>query len=553
MSPGGPEPAERAAGRWRALAVLGAGQFLMVLDTSVMNVSISQLVKDFHTEVTAIQAVITLYTLVMAACMITGGKLGDMFGRRRVFAGGLMVYGVGSALTAVAPTLAVLAVGWSVIEGVGAALVLPALAALVAGAYRGRDRAVAYGVIGGLAGAGIAVGPLLGGWLTTYLTWRLVFAGEVVVVLAMLALIRWVPADPPREGPRPRLDVIGALLSAAGLAVAVLGVLQSSSWGWLKPRNPPFEIFGFSPTVFVIALGGVLLGFFQAWERRMAERGGEPLIRLKLFRVPALRSGLAMLLGQNLILLGLFFAIPLYLQIVQGLDAFQTGLRLLPVSATMLLSAMSGPFLGRFAGPRTVVRVALGVLLIAILWLVGTIDPHIDNVSFGFAMAVLGLGMGLLASQLGNVVQSSVGEDERSEVGGLQYTAQNLGSSLGTALIGSILISALVTAFTTQIEHNSAVSQATRQEVGIRLESGVSFVSADQVRAGAQAADLPPAEVDAVVSSYAQAQLNSLKAAILAAAGITLLSFAFTRHLPTEPPAAASGPDPGAASPAGTA
>jgi MFS family permease len=520
--------------------VLGTAQFLMVLDTSVMNVSISQLVKDFHTEVTAIQAVITLYTLVMAAFMITGGKLGDMLGRRRVFGIGLAVYGVGSALTAVAPVLWVLALGWSVIEGLGAALVLPALAALVGGAYRGRDRAVAYGVIGGLAGAGIAVGPLLGGWLTTYATWRLVFAGEVVLVLAMLALLGWIPEDPPRAEKRPRLDVLGTVLSAGGLGLIVLGVLQSSSWGWLRPRNPPFTVLGFSPTVFVIALGGVLLGFLRAWENRLWDRRGtrerdpEPLIRFSVFGIAPLRSGLTMLLNQNLILLGLFFVIPLYLQVVQGFDAFQTGLRLLPVSVTMLLSAMSGPLLGRYASPRTVVRIALLVLLASILWLLGTIDPHIDDLSFGFAMALLGLGMGLLASQLGNVVQSSVGESERSEVGGLQYTAQNLGSSLGTALIGSLLISALVTAFTIEIEDNPEISAATRQEAGIRMEAGVSFISADEVRAGAEQAGLPPSEVDAVADSYAQAQLNALKAAILAAGGITLAGLAFTRHLPTD-------------------
>ncbi|CAG6395837.1 MFS transporter [Streptomyces cocklensis] len=526
--------------RWRPLAVLGTAQFLMVLDTSVMNVSISQLVEDFDTEVTAIQGVITLYTLVMAAFMITGGKLGDMFGRRRIFGIGLAVYGVGSALTAVAPVLWVLAVGWSIIEGLGAALVLPALAALVGSAYRGRDRAVAYGVIGGLAGAGIAVGPLLGGWLTTYATWRLVFAGEVVLVAAMLSLLRWIAKDPPRAEQRARLDIRGTVLSAAGLALIVLGVLQSSSWGWLQPRNPPFTILGFAPTVFVIAAGGVLLGFLRSWENRLSGRRGtrerdpEPLVRFSLFGVPALRSGLTMLLSQNLILLGLFFVIPLYLQVVQGLDAFETGLRLLPVSILMLLSAMSGPFLGRFMSPRTVVRIALLVLLAAILWLLGTIDPHIDDLSFGFAMAVLGLGMGLLASQLGNVVQSSVGDSERSEVGGLQYTAQNLGSSLGTALIGSILISALVTAFTTEIEDNPSVSAATREEAGVRMEAGVSFVSADEVRAGAEKAGLPPAEVDAVVDSYAEAQLNALKAAILAAGGITLASLAFTRKLPTD-------------------
>ncbi|MEE4543097.1 MFS transporter [Streptomyces sp. V4-01] len=527
-------------GRWRPLAVLGTAQFLMVLDTSVMNVSISQLVKDFDTEVTAIQGVITLYTLVMAAFMITGGKLGDMLGRRRVFGIGLAVYGVGSALTALAPVLWVLTFGWSIIEGLGAALVLPALAALVGSAYQGRDRAVAYGVIGGLAGAGIAVGPLLGGWLTTYATWRLVFAGEVVLVLAMLAVLRWIAEDPPRTGRRPRLDAVGTVLSAAGLALIVLGVLQSSSWGWLKPRNPPFTLLGFSPTVFVIAAGGVLLGLLRAWENRLTGRRGarerdpEPLIRFSLFGIPPLRSGLMMLLGQNLILLGLFFVIPLYLQVVQGFDAFQTGLRLLPVSVTMLLSAMSGPFLGRFASPRTVVRIALLVLLVSIVWLLGSIDPHIDDVSFGFAMAVLGLGMGLLASQLGNVVQSSVGDGERSEVGGLQYTAQNLGSSLGTALIGSLLISALVTAFTSEIEDNPKIAAATREEAGIRMEAGVSFVSADEAGAGARKAGLPPEEAAAVVDSYANAQLDALKAAILAAGGITLASLAFTRKLPAD-------------------
>ncbi|MEV5508039.1 MFS transporter [Streptomyces orinoci] len=516
--------------RWRALAVLGTAQFLMVLDTSVMNVSISRLVEDFHTEVTAVQAVITLYTLVMAAFMITGGKLGDSIGRRRTFAAGLVVYGAGSALTSLAPSLWVLALGWSVIEGLGATLVLPALAALVAGAYQGRDRSTAYGVIGGLAGAGIAVGPLLGGWVTTYLTWRLVFAGEVVVVIAMLCLLRWVPDVPPEPGTK--LDHTGVALSAAGLALVVLGVLQSSSWGWLKPRNPPFTVLGFSPTLFVIAAGAALLWLFTAWERRRAAHGRQPLVRLSLFAVPPLRAGLAMLLCQNLVLLGLFFVIPLYLQIVQGFNAFQTGLRLLPVSLTMLASAMTGPLLGRFASPRTVVRCGLLVLLGASVGLLATIEPRIDNLAFGLAMGVLGVGMGLLASQLGNVVQSSVGERDRSEAGGLQYTAQNLGSSLGTALIGSLLIGALVHAFTTQIAGNPRISEAARRQAGIAMEAGVSFVSTDQVRDAARRASLPPSETEAVADSYATAQLDSLKAAILATAGITLAGFAFTRHLP---------------------
>ncbi|MEV7062833.1 MFS transporter [Streptomyces collinus] len=531
--------------RWRTLLVLGTAQFLMVLDTSVMNVSISQLVDDFDTEVTAIQAVITLYALVMAAFMMVGGRLGDVLGRRRMFLLGLVVYGTGSALTAVAPSLWVLALGWSVIEGLGAAMVLPSMAALVAESYRGRDRAVAYGVIGGLAGAGIAVGPLLGGWMTTYLTWRLVFAGEVLVVVVVLLFRRLIPRTAPKD-PRPRLDGVGAVLSATGLALCVLGVLQSSTWGWVQPRNPPFTVLGFAPTLFVVGAGALVLYGFVRWERRRDARGSDALVHLSLLGRPVLRSGLLMLVSQNLILLGLFFTIPLYLQVVQGFDAFETGLRLLPVSLTMLATSLFAARLGRSAGPRRVVRLALLTLAGAIVWLLATIDPAIDDAQFAGAMAVLGVGMGLLASQLGNVVQSGVGEEERSEAGGLQFTAQNLGSALGTALIGSLLIGALVHAFSSQVEADPRLSDEARRQTGIALEAGVSFVSTDQVRSAAERAGLPPAEVEAVTDSYAAAQLDGLKAAVLATGGITLASFLVTSHLPTARQSSAQRPGPAA-------
>ncbi|MFJ3670266.1 MFS transporter [Streptomyces sp. NPDC090106] len=517
---------------WRPLIVLGTAQFLMVLDTSVMNVSVSQLVEDFDTEVTAIQAVITLYALVMAAFMIIGGRFGDILGRRRMFFLGLVVYAVGSALTAVAPTLWVLTLGWSVIEGLGAAMVLPAMAALVAESYRGKDRAVAYAVIGGLAGAGIAVGPLLGGWVTTYLTWRLVFAGEVVIVVAVL-LCRRVIATPAQTGPRPSLDGVGAVLSAAGLGLCVLGVLQSSTWGWVQPRNAPFTVLGFAPTLFVVGAGVAVLAVFRHWERRRDATGAAPLVHLSLLGRPVLRSGLLTLLSQNLILLGLFFTIPLYLQVVQGFDAFQTGLRLLPVSVTMFVTSLSGSALGRIMGPRRVVRLALLILAASVVWLLATIEPAIDDAQFAGAMALLGVGVGLLASQLGNVVQSSVGEDERSEAGGLQFTAQNLGSALGTALIGSILIGALAHAFTSQVADHPGLSEATRDQVGVSLEAGITFVPTDQVRQAAERAGLPPSEVEAVADSYASAQLDGLKAAILATGGIALASFLVTPQLPT--------------------
>ena len=242
-----------------ALVALATAQFLMVLDQSVMNVSISSLVHDFHTTVTTIQAVITLYCLVMAMLILTGAKIGDMIGRRRAFVIGLIIYACGSLLTALSQSVATLALGWSVLEGIGASLVFPALAALIAGNFEGTRRKAAYAVIGGVAGAGIAVGPIVGGWATTVLTWRVVFVGEVFIAAFILIMTRKV-ADAPRPDPSPKLDIVGSVLSAAGLGVFVYGVLESSTWGWVKPKNSPITIFGFSLTLFVLAAGGSCSG-----------------------------------------------------------------------------------------------------------------------------------------------------------------------------------------------------------------------------------------------------------------------------------------------------
>jgi EmrB/QacA subfamily drug resistance transporter len=527
---------------WKVLAVLAAAQFLMVLDQAVMNVSISQLVADFDTDVTTIQAVITLYSLVMAALMIAGGKLGDIWGRRRAFRIGHLIYGVGTTLTAVSWSVPVLVLGWSVLEGIGAALVLPALAALTARSYEGRQRAVAYGVLGGVAGAGIAVGPILGGWVTTNLTWRVVFAGEALVVIGILFGVRWLPKD--RGRPGAELDWVGALLSATGLAAIVLGVLQASTWGWLAPRNSPIEPFGLSLTPFLVAAGaGVLVGFGR-WQRRREAGGREPLVHLRLLSVAPLRAGLSMFVCQNLILMGVFFAIPLYLQIVQGFDAFQTGVRMLPVSATLFVTALAGSRLSGRVAPRTIVRAGVVLLVVSTLMLLAAIKPDIETTPFAIAMAVLGIGMGLIVSQLGNVVQSAVEEDDRGEAGGLQYTAQQLGSSLGTALIGAVVISGLVAAFSNNVAENPQISGAARQEVGVHLEGDVSFISTAEVRDAAEKAQLSPAETDAVVSSYADAQLLALKVGLLFAALLSFAALFVTGSLPAQPPSRAPPPQP---------
>ena len=518
-------------GRWGPLTALATAQFVMVLDQSVMNVSISTLVDDFDTTVPAIQTVITLYCLVMAMFMLTGAKVGDIIGRRRAFAAGLVVYACGSALTAAAPTLAVLALGWSVLEGVGAALVLPALVALVADNFTGRARGAAYAVIGGVAGAGIAVGPILGGWATTELTWRVVFVGEVVLVVLVLLATRLL-ATSERRRPAPRLDLVGTALSACGVGTIVLGTLQSSTWGWIRPKDAPVEPLGLAPTLLVIALGGALIWGFAAWQRRRERTAGDPLLHLDLLRSPPLRAGLIGLFSQNLILMGVFFVVPLYLQLVLGLNALETGVRMLPVSVMMFLASAAGSRLASRIPVRTIVRTGLVITGAAVLALMATVRPDLAGTAFAASMGALGTGMGLMVSQLGNLVQSSAGASGRAEAGGVQYTGQQLGSSLGIALIGAIVLAGLTGAFVSKVEQDQRVGAQVAEQVGVAAGSGVDFVATGQIETAARKAGLDEATTGALVDDYGEAQLLSLKAGLLATGLLVLGSLAFTRDLP---------------------
>jgi EmrB/QacA subfamily drug resistance transporter len=532
--------------RWLPLIVLAAAQFVMVLDSSVMNVSISQIVADLDTTVTGVQLAITAYTLVMAAFMLLGAKLGDIWGRDRAFGLGLAVYGLGSLTTALSPNLYVLLLGWSLVEGLGAVLVIPAIAALTAANYEGKTRALAYGVIGGVAGAAIAVGPVIGGWVTTEFSWRLVFVGEVVIVLVILFARKRMQSAPRPEHP-PKLDGVGAVLSAGGLGLIVFGILQSSSWGWLQPIDAPTiggrEItpLGFSLVPFLIVGGVLLLWFFGFWEERRERLGQDALLERALLRIQTLRAGLATLMSQQLVLMGTFFVLPVYLQVVLGLDAFETGKRLLPMSITMLIAALAGAKLAARLAPRLVVQIGLAAMVVAALVLVGTIDVKLNETSFKLSLALFGVGAGLLMSQLGNVIMSSAPPEKTNEAGGLQGTAQNLGASLGTALIGSVLLGGLLTGFTNRLAENPAVSEPVRTQIEAATEKGIDIVTTEQAHALLVSGGLTPAEADVVTADYADAQLDGLKRAMLAVALLALLSLLFTRRLPGKPPPAEAG------------
>ena len=523
--------------KWTVVAILGAAQFVMVLDSTVMNVSISTVVEDLDTTVNAMQAAITFYTLTMAALMLLGAKLGDVWGRLPAFVIGSVVYAIGSLTTALAPNIGVLFLGWSVVEGMGAVLVIPAIAALVADNYEGRARVTSYAIIGAVSGAAVAAGPLIGGFLTTYASWRYVFVAEVVIMAVVVLFARKIVDK--HGAQRVRIDLLSVVLSAAGLIGVVLGMLQSKTWGWIVPLHSPeiggVEIapLGISLTTWLILAGCVLLSLFDRRQRRLIESGRTPLLDVTLFSITRLRSGLGSLGAQYAITAGIFFMVPVYLQMTLGLDALQTGIRIFPLSISLILFSIAGTRLSLVWSPKRIVRLGQLVLVFASILLLGSIDIELDSPAFGIGMFVAGAALGLLASQLGNVNMSSVGPDKSSEVGGMQGVFQNLGSSLGTALIGSILISALATSFASGVATSDLPAEV-QQAVAEATEGGVAIVPAASVDEIAEDAGLSAADADTLAEVYGASQVQSLRVAFVGLIGIALLALLLSRAIPSE-------------------
>jgi EmrB/QacA subfamily drug resistance transporter len=532
MSTGQPEVPPARSGSGTVLAVLCAGQFLMALDSSVMNVSMATVAQDLGTSITGIQTAITLYTLVMASLMITGGKIGAIVGRRRVFAIGLVVYGLGSFVTGLAPNLAVLLVGWSLLEGIGAALIMPAIVALVAANIPAERRTAAYGLIAAAAAAAIAVGPLLGGAVTTYASWRFVFFGEVVVVVLILLLLRKMNDTSTEQA---HLDYLGSALSVCGLAMIVYGVLRSSEWGWIQERPGAPAVFGLSPVIWLL-LGGLLV-LYLLRERLAAcvRTGREPLFDPELLSNRQLTGGLGMFFAQFAVQAGVFFTVPLFLSVVLQLSALGTGARLLPLSVALIVTAVGIPKFAPRASARRVVRLGLLAMTIGILLLAGGMDPGVDARVVAIPMLLMGAGLGALASQLGAVTVSAVPESRSAEVGGLQNTATYLGASLGTALIGSILIATLTSSVTEEIENNPAVPASVQQQATTVLADGVPFLSDTQLRDALATAGVDGPTADSIVSVNTAARLDALHTAFAATALLSVLALFGTRRLPERP------------------
>lgn len=526
------EGATRAAGI--VLVTLASAQFLMTLDSSVMNVSIATVADDLDTTVTGVQTAITFYTLVMASLMITGGKVGQIIGRKRAFGIGCVIYGCGSFITALAPNLAVLMFGWSVLEGIGAALIMPAVVALVASNFARDQRPRAYGLVASAGAIAVAAGPLIGGLFTTYLSWRLVFVGEVFVVLVILALTRRMADTPAEAGAR--LDLVGTALSALGLGLAVYGVLRSGTWGFVQPKSGAPEWLGLSPVIWLILGGGVVLWTFLSWEIHRRDRGEAALFDPALLRNRVLQGGLTAFFFQYLLQAGLFFVVPLFLSVALGLSAIATGVRLLPLSVTLLLAAAGIPKVFPNASPRRVVQLGFLALFAGIVVMVAALDAGAGPEIVTWPMLLAGLGVGALASQLGSVTVSSVPDEQSGDVGGVQNTVTNLGASIGTALAGAILISALSASFLSGVENNPDVPEAVSSKAQVELDGGIPFISDDDLESALDDAGVPVSTADAIVDENADARIEGLRTAMSLLAIVALIALFFTRRIPMQQP-----------------
>jgi MFS family permease len=524
------------------LLTLATGQFVMALDTTVMNTAIATVAKDVGTDVTGIQTAITLYTLVMASLMITGGRVGEMIGRKRAFTIGCVVYACGSLTTALSQSLTVLIIGWSFLEGFGAVLIMPAIVALVASNFGRSERPRAYGLVAAAGAIACAVGPVIGGLFTTYASWRWVFAGEVLIVLVILVLARKFEDRPAEKGVK--LDMVGTGLSAAGLGLIVIGILRAGAWGFVQPKPGAPEWLGLSPTIWLMLAGGVVLGLFVLWENRRIARGQAALIDPKMLRNVQLRDGVTSFFFLFMIQAGIFFVIPLFLSVALGLSAVATGVHLLPLSVTLLLFAAGVPKVLPNANPRRVIRLGFIALFGGLVLLIALLDYGAGAEIVTWPLLLAGAGIGAIASQLGSVTVSSVPDEQSGEVGGIQNTGTQLGASIGTALAGAVLISALTASFLTGIENNPAVPDRVAAKAQTNLAGGAPFMSNADLKTALADAHVPPRTSNAIVDENEKSRIDGLRVAVSILALFALLALLFTRGIPTVQPGAQAKPSP---------
>ncbi len=464
---------------WLTLLVLGLALMIVIIDVTIVNVTIPSIQAEFDAGLHEVEWIIAIYALVYAAFIITWGKLGDQFGRRRIFIAGVVTFVVGSLITGTAPHISVLIFG-RLVQGMGAAMTSPSTLSLLSSTFVGRMRGVAFGVWGATAGAAGALGPLLGGFLTTYASWRWAFLINLPIGLVAIVGARLVINESMDREHRHRLDLIGVTLAAVGLAALVYALIEGQGYGWWTPREVftlgswawPFTTIAVTPVMFLIAL--IFLTAFVVYEVRLEGRGGEPLFAFSLLRFKGFRYGLLTVLIVALGEFGILFVMPIYLQGVRGLSAFQTGVLFLPFALANFSFAPLAGFLSSRFGAKWVVTVGMICEATAIFLLSRIIQVDTPFATFIPVLILYGAGVGLALAQLTNLTLSDIPRAQAGAGSGANNTVRQIGAAIGVAILGAIFTAQIASVGKAELGVNPAVPPAAKPGIEQALDSGLS-------------------------------------------------------------------------------
>jgi EmrB/QacA subfamily drug resistance transporter len=524
--------------RWITLGIVILSAFIVVLDNSILYVAIPTILREFHTTLPSLQWVVTGYALTFASLLIIGGRLGDVYGHRRVFVIGAAFFGVGSLIASISSGVPELVLGEAIIEGIGASLMLPATLAIISSTFRGRERASAFAVWGATAGLGAAFGPVLGGILTTDYSWRWAFRINVIVApIAIIGALLFVRPDTPNSR-RLGIDIPGALLVASGMFLLVFGLSEGGAYGWAAP-TAPFSIGGTvvwpssRPSSIVpvaIALAIAVLVVFVAYERARERRGRDPLFEFSLLHLRGLRWGLLTRLILAMGQIGVLFVLPVFLQNSRHLSAEQTGFWLVPSGLFVIVGARIGSKLVQRHGAAIIVRFGLIAEALGIAYLAFVVRPSLSFVELLPGFMLYGIGVGCAAAQLTNVVLEHVPRSKSGVVGGANATMNQVGSALGVAVIGAILTA-------------RTISQAMTEIAGAKLPSHVETLARSRVHAlgtnFTPPQDVSAHDVKVLQGALADAVASGVRIALLFAAVVVAVGAVVSWLIPREEPRSA--------------
>lgn len=516
--------------RW-ILIVLAGSEAVIVLDLAFGSIVIDDVMAEFGASLAQLQAVLVAYALIVAALTLVGGWFGSRFGSRRALGIGLAIRAAGAAVTACAFDIWSYALGEAVLAGIGMALVAPAASSLTGSLFEGRERSRAFATVGMSIAVAAGIGPVVGGWLTTELSWRWCDWFECAICLALFAGHVVIPVIT-RTTTRAGFDWTGVVLSGMSFVLIVFGLNQATSWGLWADLQSPLAPFGLSLTPFVVAAGIVMGALFLLVERRRSALGLPVIVSTDMLRNRALRASLLTTVASQGALAGLLFAIPVYLQVIEGRSAVVSGLYLVPMSITAFLASSLWPRLAARVTVNVLGIVAGGFMLLCAVLVYWDMSPALWGSTLLAGVGVFGLGIGIMDSQLDAVTLSTVPTERSEEAAGLQCTSDNFGSALGIALAGTVMILTLTAGMSSYLRAEPELDPAVRSAVLLRVENGVPVVNVAGAKAFVESTGATPDEVERITTAYRLHQHVALERSLAACGLMALLTIALSTKLP---------------------